>query len=133
MLSRRELFGKIYQELWKDADLAKLLGNPKTPQERSERIRMGITPLSYATADKVNFISMYLSSTTETENIYAVRAFLNVDYYGKSYSDLLQMSEIVGRVMERLGILCDSSYDVASNTKGVYIYTQKYRPIIWSQ
>jgi len=133
MLSRRELFSRIYKKLWEDKELAKMLGNPKSPQGRSERIRMGITPLSYATADKVNFISMYISSTTETENKHAVRAFLNIDYYGKTFSDSLRMSEIVGGIMEDLDIMCDSSYDVASDTKGVYIYTQKYRPIIWSQ
>lgn len=133
MLSRRELLTRIYQEVWKDKELAKLLGNPKTSKARSEKVRMGITPLSYATAEKVNFISIYLSSCTETENVYAVRAFLNVDYYGKSWSEAMKMSEIVGDIMERMGILCESSYDVASPAKGVYVFTQKYRPIIWSQ
>lgn len=133
MLSRRELFSNIYQALWKDKELVKMLGNPQTPQGRSERIRMGITPLSFATAEKVNFISMYLSSSIETENIYAVRGLLNIDYYGKTYSDTLRMSEIVGRVMEEMGIMCDSSHDVASNTKGVYIFKQIYRPVMWSQ
>ncbi len=133
MLSRRELFSRIYQEMWKDKELAKMLGNPQTPQGRSERVRMGITPLSYATADKVNFISMSMSSTTETENKHAVRAFLCIDYYGKTFSDALKMSEIVGRIMEELDIMCESSYDVASDTKGVYIFKQNYRPIIWSQ
>ena len=133
MLSRRELLTRIYQEVWKDKELAKLLGNPKNSKARSEKVRMGITPLSYATADKVNFISMYLSSCTETENVYAVRAFLNIDYYGKSWNDSLKMSEIMGSIMERLGILCESSYDVAPISKGVYVFAQKYRPIIWSQ
>jgi len=133
MLTRRELLATIYQKLWENKELAKMLGNPPSARSRSERIRMGITPLSYATAEKVNFISMYLSSTTETENIFAVRAFLNIDFYGRTYSDLLRMTELVGEVMLDMGIMCDSTYDIPSTTKGVYICTQKYRPIIWSQ
>lgn len=133
MLSRRDLFSTIYKRLWKDKELAKLLGSPKDNIGRSERIRMGITPLSYATAEKVNFISMYLSSSIETENIYAVRGLLNIDYYGKTYSDALRMSEIVGRIMEEMDIMCDSAHDVPSDTKGVYIFKQIYRPVMWSQ
>lgn len=133
MLSRRELLSLVYTEMWRNEELAKMLGKPKSPRGRSERIRMGITPLSYATADKVNFISIYISSTVETENIYAARANLNVVYYGKSYNDLLRMSEIVGEIMERQNIMCDSSHDVASTAKGVYIFKQIYRPIIRTQ
>lgn len=132
MLSDRELLNTIYKKLWENQDLSKLLGSPKNAAERNLRIHRGITPLSYATADNVNFISIYLSSATETDNIYVVRAFLNVDYYGRSHSDLMAMSEIVNDILQRMDIFCTSKYDIASDTKGVYRYTQKFRPLIWS-
>lgn len=132
MLSNRELLNEIYKKLWQNEKLVKLLGNPKTPAERTERIKRGITPLTFATADKVNFINIYLSSATETDNIYVDRAFLNVTYYGKTYNDLMDMSEIVHDILQDMDIFCSSMYDVASDVKGVYIYTQKYRPMIWA-
>lgn len=133
MLSRRETLALIYRELWKDEELAKLLGNPTTAKGRSERIRMGITPLSYATAERVNFISLYYSSTIETENMYAARGLLNIDYYGRNYSDLLRMTEIVGRILEEHDIMCDTSHDVPSTTKGVFIYKQIFKSVVWAQ
>ena len=133
MLSRRETLALIYKELWKDEELAKLLGNPTTPRGRSERVRMGITPLSYATAERVNFISLYYSSTIETENMYATRGLLNIDYYGRNYTDLLRMTEIVGRILEEHDIMCDTSHDVPSDTKGVFIYKQIYKSVVWAQ
>lgn len=132
MLTNNELLNEIYKKMWQDEGLAALLGNPKTPQEKRSRIIRGVTPLSYATADHVNFINLYLSSATETDNLYVVRAFLNVDYYGRSHADLMKMSQIVSELLQKMDIFCTSMYDIPSDTKGVYRYTQKFRPLVWA-
>ena len=94
-----ELLNVLYAKFCKNDELMGLLGNPKTPKERVARIHREITPLEYATEKNVNFISMYLSSATETDNIYVVRAFLNVDYYAASREQLARMKSIVTEIL----------------------------------
>lgn len=127
-----ELLNILYAKFCQNDDLMKLLGNPQTSEERVARIHREITPLEYATEKNVNFISMYLSSATETDNIYVVRAFLNIDYFAASMSELARMKSIVTEILRDMDIFCTSMYNVPSDTKGVYRYTQKFRPMIWS-
>ena len=95
-----ELLDVLYERLYKNADLVKLLGNPQTPVERNERIRREITPVKFATVDKLNFISMYFSSATETDNIYVVRGFLCVDYFAKSREELCKIQAVAKQIFE---------------------------------
>jgi hypothetical protein len=132
MLDDMDLLDEIYAACWKNTELTALLGNPKTAAERSARIHREVTPLSYATADNVNFISMYFNSATETDNIYAIRGFLIVDYYGKSRGDIKRMKKIVTEIMQDKDIFCTSRGSIPSDAKGVYIYSEKYRPLIWA-
>ena len=127
-----ELLDELYDRLYRNADLVKLLGDPKTPVERNERIRREITPVKLATADKVNFVSMYFSSATETDNVYVARGFLNVDYYAKSREDLRKIQTLVKAVFEDNYLLRVSFQNVESYTKGVFCYTEKYRPLIFA-
>lgn len=127
-----ELLNVLYAKFCKNDELMGLLGNPKTPKERVARIHREITPLEYATEKNVNFISMYLSSATETDNIYVVRAFLNMDYYAASREELARMKRIVTEILRDMDIFCVSTYNVPSDTKGVYRYKQMFRPLIWS-
>ena len=126
------LLNVLYKKFCQNDELMELLGNPQTPEERVARIHREITPLEYATADNVNFISMYLSSATETDNLYVVRAFLNIDYYAASREELARIKSIVTEILRDMEIFCTSMYNVPSDTKGVYRYTQKFRPLIWS-
>nr|DAM93972.1 MAG TPA: hypothetical protein [Caudoviricetes sp.] len=132
MLDDMELLDTVYAACWKNAELTALLGNPTTPKARSERIHREITPMSYATADNVNFISMYFSSATETDNIYAIRGFLTVDYYCKSHGDIKKLKRIVTQILQDMDIFCTSRASIASDVKGVFIYSEKYRPLIWA-
>ena len=127
-----ELLNVLYKKFCQNDELMELLGNPQTPEERVARIHREITPLEYATADNVNFISMYLSSATETDNLYVVRAFLNIDYYAGSREELARMKSIVTEILRGMDIFCTSMYNAPSDTKGVYRYKQMFRPLIWS-
>lgn len=126
------LLNVLYKKFCQNDELMELLGNPQTPEERVARIHREITPLEYATADNVNFISMYLSSATETDNLYVVRAFLNIDYFAASREEMAQMKSIVTEILRDMDIFCTSMYNVPSDTKGVYRYKQMFRPLIWS-
>ena len=127
-----DLLDVLYKKFCQNDELMELLGNPQTTDEKVARIHREITPLEYATVDNVNFISMYLSSATETDNIYVVRAFLNIDYYAGSPSDMARMKSIVTEILRGMDIFCTSMYNVPSDTKGVYRYKQMFRPLIWS-
>lgn len=127
-----DLLNVLYAKFCQNDELMELLGNPKTPEERVARIHREITPLEYATVDNVNFISMYLSSATETDNLYVVRAFLNIDYFAGSREDLARMKRIVTEILRGMDIFCTSMYNVPSDAKGVYRYKQMFRPLIWS-
>ena len=132
MLDDMELLDELYAACWKNAELASLLSNPSTPKERSERIHREITPMSYATAEKVNFISMYFGSATETDNIYVIRGFLIVDYYARSRNDIKKMKSLVSEILQDKDIFRVSAGSIPSETKGVFIYSEKYRPLVWA-
>lgn len=127
-----ELLDVMYNKLWKAEGLAELLGDPKTPRERNERIRREITPDKLVTVDKVNFLSMYFSAAIETNNIYVVRGFLHVDYYTKNREDLRKIQRIVKREFEKNYLLRTSFCNFESYTKGVVCYEEKYRPLIFA-
>lgn len=127
-----ELLDNLYDKFLQNDKLMELLGNPQEVEEQSAKIRKEVTPLDYATEENVNFISMYLSSATETDNIYVVRAFLNIDYFAGTPYDLAEMTRIVTEILREQDIFCTSMYSMPSDTKGVYRYTQKFRPLIWS-
>ena len=122
----------VYRKLKKNKDLMKLLGNPKTEGEINRRIRRELTPLSYATVDNVNFVSIYFSSATETDNIYVLRGFLCVDYYAKSRADLKAMKRIITEELREEDFFVGSCYNLPSDTKGVYKYAQRYRPLMFA-
>lgn len=126
------LLDDLYHQFCQNTDLMKLLGNPQTPQARNDRIRRELTPLSYATTNNVNFISIYLSSATETENIYVVRAYLHVEYYTKSREDLAKIKRLVTEILRDNGYFATSMYNLPSETKGIYRYIQSFRPLIFA-
>lgn len=126
------LLDEVYSMLCKNRELMALLGSPKTPSERNNKIRREITPLSFVTVENLNFMSIYLSSTTETDNIYVVRAFLNVDYYAKSREELAKIKRLVTETLREKDYFAGSMYSIPSETKGVYSYTQKFRPLIFA-
>ena len=127
-----ELLDVLYERLYKNADLVKLLGNPQTPVERNERIRREITPVKFATVDKLNFISMYFSSATETDNIYVVRGFLCVDYFAKSREELCKIQAVAKQIFEENYLLRTSFRNEDSYTKGVFWYIEHYRPLVYA-
>lgn len=127
-----ELIDDLYSAMTKDEELMKILGMPKTSKERNLRIRRELTPLSEATSDNVPFLSLYLSSSTETENVYITRAFLNVDFYARNRAEMKKLKSHVRRIFENKSLLSESQYDIASDTKGVYRFTMKFRPLIWA-
>lgn len=126
------LLDDLYHQFCQNADLMKLLGSPQTPQARNDRIRRELTPLSYATTNNVNFISMYLSSATETENIYVVRAYLHIEYYTKSREDLAKIKRLVTEILRDNGYFAVSMFNLPSETKGIYRYVQSFRPLIFA-
>lgn len=127
-----ELLDELYSELYKDEELIRLLGEPSTPTERNEKIRREITPIKFATADNVNFISMYFGSGTETDNIYVVRGFLHVDYFTKSREDFRSIQSIVRAVFEENYLLRVSFANESTYTKGIFCYSEKYRPLVFA-
>lgn len=132
MTDDMELSDLIYEKLVQNKDFMDLVGNPKTAKERNARIRREICPMEYATAENVNFISMYLSSATETDNLYVTRGFFNIDFYTKNREDCRKMKSIVMDIMNSMDFHCVSMYNTQVDTKGVFKYTQKYRPLLWS-
>lgn len=132
MIDDMDLLNVLYSKFCKNEELMALLGNPKTPEERNARIHREIMPLDYATSENVNFISMYLSSATETDNQYVTRGFLNIDYFTSSRSDLGKIKRIVTDILQEMDIFCCSMYNAPSITKGVYRYSQKFRPLLWA-
>lgn len=132
MTDDMSLADKIYDKLRKNTEFMKLLGKPKTATERNMKIRREICPLDFATADNVNFICIYLSSATETANVFVTRGFLNIDFYAKNREECRKMKNIVMEIMNELDMHCVSMYQEESDTKGVFKYTQKYRPLLWS-
>ena len=132
MMTDSELVNFLYKQFCENAELMKLLGSPKTAKARQEKIRRGITPLSYVTEDKVNFISIHYSSFTETENIYVIRGFLHIEYFTRNREDLDKIRVIVKEIMLKNDLICGSSYDVASDIKGVIQYTDKFRPLCFA-
>lgn len=127
-----ELIDDLYKEMTKDKELMEVLKKPKTAKEKNLRIRRELTPLSEATAENVPFLSMYLSSCTETDNVYVTRAFLTVDFYAGSIAELKKLKKAVRNIFEPKGLLSESQHSVASDTKGVYRYRIIYRPLIWA-
>ncbi|MBR1579754.1 MAG: hypothetical protein IJ668_04575 [Selenomonadaceae bacterium] len=127
-----EILDEMYSRLYKREDLVKLLGSPQTPLERNEKIRREITPVKLVTADKLNFIGMYFSSATETDNVYVARGFLNVDYYAKSREDLRKIQSIVKDVFEENYLLRVSFRNEESYTKGIFCYVERYRPLVYA-
>lgn len=127
-----ELLDLLYIKLYRAQGLLELLGNPSTPEAKNERIRRELTPLDYITADKVNCLAMYFSSGTETNNLYVVRGFLNLDYFTKSREDLKKIQRIVSQVMIDNDIFRVSFHNESSDTKGIFRYTEKYRPLCWA-
>ena len=127
-----ELLDVLYERLYENEELVSLLGNPQTALERNEKIRREITPVKLISIDKVNFISMYFSSATETNNIYVVRGFLCVDYFTKSREDLRDIQRIVKDVLEKNYLLRVSFRNEDSYTKGITCYVERYRPLIFA-
>ncbi len=127
-----ELLDELYARLYENEELTALLDNPVTASERNERIRRELTPLKFATVDNVNFLSMYFSSGTETNNIYVIRGFLHVDYFTKTREDCRSIQSIVNKILEENYLLRVSFANEASYTKGVFGYSEKYRPLIFA-
>lgn len=132
MIDEMELADEIYAKLIKNNEFLGLIGNPKTAADRNKRIRREICPVDYATVENVNFICIYLTSATETENIWVTRGFLNVDYYTKNREDCRKMKRIVMDILNDMDMHCVSMYNEESDTKGIFKYTQRYRPLLWS-
>ncbi len=132
MFGDLELIDVLYNKLWQNEELTALLGNPQNSTARNEKIRREVTPVKLITVDKLNFISMYFSAATETDNIYVVRGFLVVEYYTKSREDLRKIQAIVKRIFEKRKLLRVSFYNTESLTKGIYCYTEKYRPLVFA-
>ena len=127
-----EILDVLYQQLYQQPELVTLLGNPKTPIERNEKIRREITPVKLITVDKLNFISLFFSSATETDNIYVVRGFLNVEYFTKNREDLRKIQVIVNSVFEDNFLLRVSFGNSDAYTKGVFCYYERYRPLVFA-
>lgn len=122
---------EVYKELCTSKELMKVLGNPKSAKERNEKIHRLRTPLDYAVAENLNFISIHISSATVTENRYVSRAFLHIDYYAKSRTDAVKMQNIVRVIMnDKFNIESESGYDAGSYTKGIVHFHDTYRPLI---
>ena len=126
------LLDKLYSELYKNEELIQLLGNPSSSSERNERIRREITPIKFATADNINFISMYFGSGTETNNIYVIRGFLHVDYFTKNREEFRKIQIIVKAVFEQNYLLRVSFSNEEAYTKGIFCYGEKYRPLVFA-
>ena len=122
----------IYNQMCKNKRLMELLGNPKSAKERNEKIHRTITPLEYATTEKVNFLSIYFSSTTETDNDYVVRGFFMVDYYARNRGDMSEMLRVVREIMADNDIRYQSSHAISSDTKGIYRWRDVYRPLLFN-
>lgn len=127
-----DLLDEVYLNLYKQADLITLLDSPQTPEEKNERIRRELSPLDFVTIDQTNFICLYFSSATETDNIFVSRSFFHVDYFAKSRSDLKKLSAIVNRTMNQLHFLRTSFYHESSFTKGIFRYCEIFRPLIFA-
>ena len=127
-----ELLDVLYQQLYQNRELVGLLGNPNTPIERNEHIRREITPVKLITVDKLNFISMYFSSATETDNIYVARGFLIVEYYTHTREELRQIQSIVKSVFENNYLLRVSFGNAEAYTKGIFCYSERYRPLVFA-
>ena len=127
-----ELLDELYRKLWQNEELVGLLGDPKTPLERNERIRREITPVKLVTVDKLNFISIYFSAATETQNVYVVRGFLDVEYYARSREDLRKIQAVVKGVFEDNYLLRVSFGNRDSYTKGIFCYYERYRPLVYA-
>ena len=132
MFGDLELIDVLYNKLWQSEELTALLGNPQNSTERNEKIRREVTPVKLITADKLNFISMYFSAATETDNIYVVRGFLIVEYYTKSREDLRKIQRAVKQILEKRKLLRVSFYNMESFAKGIFGYTEKYSPLVFA-
>lgn len=132
MYGDSELLDELYYKLFANADLARLLGDPQSSVERNEKIRREITPVKFATVDKLNFIAMYFSSATETDNIYVVRGFLCVDYFTRSREDFKNIQAVTKQIFEDNYLLRTSFRNEDSFAKGVFWYTERYRPLIYA-
>ena len=127
-----ELLDELYYKLLANEELLHLLGDPQTAVERNEKIRREITPIKFATVDKLNFISMYFSSATETNNIYVVRGFLCVEYFTRSREDLRNIQAVAKQIFEDNYLLRTSFRNEDAYTKGVFWYVERYRPLIFA-
>lgn len=125
-----ELLDELYVKFCKDAELMKLLGNPRDSKKRKEKIRRTITPLDDATCKALNFISMHYSSSTETANSYIVRGFLHIDYYAKDRETAVKIKKCVRKIMTDECYRRSSSYDIASSTKGIFHTRDTFRPLL---
>lgn len=132
MVDDLEFLDELYDKFCADEGLMELLGNPKTPKEKNERIHRTITPLDYATKDKVNFIVMHFSSATITHNLWVARGYLHIEYYTKNREDLKNIRRIVKRILEEEHLLAVSWYNVSSNVKGIIRYKDIFRPLCWA-
>lgn len=122
----------VYIAFLADVELMALLGNPLNATTRNEKLRREICPLDDISTQKLNFISFYFSSATETTNIYVNRGFFNVDFYATDRVAARKMTERVSEVLVNQGFFSSSEYNEASGIKGVFKYTIKYRPLIWA-
>lgn len=145
MTSDDKLLDVLFSKLCKNEELRKELGikaNPTGSKEEmnkfwkkcNDKIHRQITPLDYATSDKLNFISMYYSGSTETDNDYVVRGFLQVDYYAKNRESAVKIKNLVREIFKEYDedIRYQNGYSIASPTKGIFHYRDTFRPLLFN-
>lgn len=144
MTSDDELLDVLFSKLCENEVLRELLGitaNPESADQEendlfwtqcNNKIHRQITPLDYATSDNLNFISMYYSGSTETDNDYVVRGFLQVDYYVSDRDIAVEIKKIVREVLAEYDLRRQNGYEIASSTKGIFHYRDTYRPLLFN-
>lgn len=132
MTDDMDLLDDIQRALMEDEAFAKSMGAETSSETLFKKIRTEIAPDDEVSVDDLNFISMYLSSATETTNDYVSRGFLNVDFYCTDRYAAKEVKKALEDVFSSMGMRSTSAYNEASKIKGVYKYTKKYRPLIWA-
>jgi len=128
-----ELQDQIFEWFANDAQLLALLGNPATPEALNNKFRREVCGMDEVEGclDFINFY--FLPSGGRTGNYKVNRNSLFVDFFCAFRNDAIALSERVNEIIEGNSneeILMSSEGQLPSGITGVYLYRQKYMPLV---
>ena len=128
-MTDNEVMEKIYKALVQDKEVMAILGNPRTPKERRDKIHMTRKELEVLDGASMPMLVMFWHGGGDTQNSYYIRQSLVIQYYATDREQGVRLKGAVRRVMTTMDYRRSSSGD---NSGKFFCCSDIFKVIVWN-